>query len=115
MVFSLQELELIAASGKRGRHISARFKIFRWAALIIARLLYRSPLLANDEVNLSGDSGSLHYLGGSIRHALVTRPAQGLPTAARGIPHQHGETPSGRWMAFKVELKDALKRAHAVA
>ena len=70
--------------------------------------LYRSPLLANDEVNLSGKGfwGAFTTWEDSSGTRWLYAPANGPPAAGVKFPREYGETPNGSVMAFKVELKD---------
>jgi len=70
--------------------------------------LYRSPLLANDEVNLSckGFWGAFTTCEDSSGTRWLYAPANGPPAAGVKFPREYGETPNGSVMAFKVDLKD---------
>ena len=104
-IFPFKDWELIAAAGKEG-------VIYLLDAKSLGGTdhrtpLYRSPLLANDEVNLSGKGfwGAFATWEDSSGTRWLYAPANGPPAAGVEFPHQYGETPDGSLMAFKVELK----------
>jgi outer membrane protein assembly factor BamB len=105
-IFPFQSWELIAASGKEGVIFLLDSKSLGGADHRTP--LYRSPLLANDEVNLSGKGfwGAFTTWEDSSGTRWLYAPANGPPAAGVKFPREYGETPSGSVMAFKVELKD---------
>jgi outer membrane protein assembly factor BamB len=105
-VFSFENRELIATSGKEG-------VIFLLDAQSLGGAdhrtpLYRSPQLANDEVNLSGKGfwGAFATWQDSSGTRWLYAPASGPPAAGVKFPRGYGDTPDGSLMAFRVEQKD---------
>jgi outer membrane protein assembly factor BamB len=102
-IFNYKNWELAAASGKEGVIFLLDTKSLGGADH--RSPLYRSPLFTNEEVNFAGKG----FWGGfsTWEDAAGTRwlyaPAYGPPTATTKFALQHGETPDGSVMAFKVE------------
>jgi outer membrane protein assembly factor BamB len=104
VVFPFKNRELVASGGKEG-------VIYLLDSKNLGRAdhrtpLYRSPLLANEEVNFSGRGfwgafSTWEEAASGTRWLLV--PAWGPPTPSTKFPVQYGETPNGSVMAFKVE------------
>ena len=106
VIFPFKNRELIAAGGKEGVIFLLDSKSLGGADHRTP--LYRSPLLANDEVNLSGKGfwGAFTSWEDSSGTRWLYAPANGPPAAGLKFPREYGETPNGSVMAFKVELKD---------
>ena len=105
-IFSFENRELIAASGKEG-------VIFLLDAQSLGGAdhrtpLYRSPQLANDEVNLRGKGfwGAFAAWQDSSGTRWLYAPANGPPAAGVTFPRGYGDTPDGSVMAFRVDQKD---------
>jgi outer membrane protein assembly factor BamB len=105
-VFPFETWELVAAAGKEG-------VIFLLDATSLGGAdhrtpLYRSGLLANDEVNLSGKGfwGAFTTWQDSAGARWLVAPANGPPAAGVKFPGSYGETPDGSVMAFRVVKKD---------
>ena len=107
VVFPFKTWELIAASGKEGAIFLLDSKSLGGADHRTP--LYRSPLFANDEANLSGKGfwGAFTTWEDSSGTRWLYAPANGPPAAGVKFPREYGEAPDGSVMAFKVELKDA--------
>jgi outer membrane protein assembly factor BamB len=107
VVFPFKNWELIAASGKEGVIFLLDSKSLGGADHRTP--LYRSPLFANDEVNLSGKGfwGAFTTWEEASGTRWLYAPAQGPAATAVRFPRDYGETPNGSVMAFKVELKDS--------
>ena len=67
--------------------------------------LYRSPLFANEEVNFAGKGfwGAFSTWEDATGTRWLYAPAWGPPAADAKFALQHGDTPDGSVMAFKVE------------
>jgi outer membrane protein assembly factor BamB len=102
-VFSFQNRELIAAAGKEG--VIYLLDSQSLGGADHRTPLYRSPQLANDEVNLSGKGfwGAFTTWQDPSGTRWLSVPANGPPAAGVTFPHQYGDTPDGSVMAFKVE------------
>ena len=105
-VFSFEDRELIVAGGKEG-------VIFLLDAQSLGGAdhrtpLYRSPQLANDEVNLSGRGfwGAFAAWQDFSGTRWLYAPANGPPAAGVKFPRGYGDTPDGSVMAFRVDQKD---------
>lgn len=102
-IFNFKNWELTAASGKEGVIFLLDTKSLGGPDHRVP--LYRSPLFANEEVNFAGKgfwgAFSTWEDGAGTRWLYV--PAWGPPTAAAKFEMQHGDTPNGSVMAFKVE------------
>ena len=105
-IFPFKNWELIAASGKEGVIFLLDSKSLGGADHRTP--LYRSPLFANDEVNLSGKGfwGAFTTWEDSAGTRWLAAPANGPPAAGVKFAHDSGPTPDGSVMAFQVELKD---------
>ena len=102
VVFQWQNRELVAASGKEGAIFLLDAKSPGGADHRTP--LYRSPMFTNEAINFSG----LGFWGAmSTWESQGTRwlyaPAWGPPTSYTKFPVEHGLTPNGSVMAFKVE------------
>jgi hypothetical protein len=105
-VFSFENRELIAASGKEG-------VIFLLDAQSLRGADHRTPCiavrrLANDDVNLSGRGfwGAFATRQDSLGTRWLYAPANGPPAAGVKFPRGYGDTPDGSVMAFRVDQKD---------
>jgi outer membrane protein assembly factor BamB len=102
-VFNFKNWELTAASGKEGVIFLLDTKSLGGADHHTP--LYRSPLFTNEEVNFAGKgfwgAFSTWEDAGGTRWLLA--PAYGPPAPDTKFAKQHGETPDGSVMAFKVE------------
>jgi outer membrane protein assembly factor BamB len=94
---------LTAASGKEGVIFLLDTKSLGGADHRVP--LYRSPLLANEEVNFAGKGfwGAFSTWEDTAGTRWLYVPAWGPPAPAAKFPSLHGETPDGSVMAFKVE------------
>jgi outer membrane protein assembly factor BamB len=101
-IFTFKNWELAAASGKEGVIFLLDTKSLGGPDHRVP--LYRSPLLANEEVNFAGKGfwGAFSTWEDAGTRWLYA-PAWGPPTPATKFALQHGETPDGSVMAFKVE------------
>lgn len=102
-VFNFKNWELAAASGKEGVIFLLDTKSLGGPDHRVP--LYRSPLLANEEVNFAGKGfwGAFSTWEDAAGTRWLYAPAWGPPTAEAKFPMQHGATPDGSIMAFKVE------------
>jgi len=102
-VFNFKNWELAAASGKEGVIFLLDTKSLGGADHGVP--LYRSPLLANEEVNFAGKGfwGAFSTWEDAAGTRWLYAPAWGPPTPATKFALQHGETPDGSVMAFQVE------------
>lgn len=102
-VFNFKNWELAAASGKEGVIFLLDTKSLGGADHRTP--LYRSPLLANEEINFAGKGfwGAFSTWEDSAGTRWLYAPAWGPPTADTKFAQQHGDTPDGSVMAFKVE------------
>jgi len=105
-VFPFKDWELIAASGKEGAIVLLDSKSLGGADHRTP--FYPSPLLANDEANLSGKGfwGAFTTWEDLAGTRWLYAPANGPPAAGVKFPREYGETPNGSVMAFQVDLKD---------
>ena len=101
-IFNFKNWELAAASGKEGVIFLLDTKSLGGPDHRVP--LYRSPLLANEEVNFAGKGfwGAFSTWEDAGTRWLYA-PAWGPPAPAAKFASQHGETPDGSVMAFKVE------------
>jgi outer membrane protein assembly factor BamB len=104
-IFNYKDWELAAAGGKEGVIFLLDTKLLGGADHRTA--LYRSPLLANEEVNFAGKGfwGAFSTWEDAAGTRWLYAPAWGPPAADIKFAVQHGETPDGSVMAFKVELQ----------
>jgi outer membrane protein assembly factor BamB len=102
-VFNFKNWELVAASGKEGVIFLLDTKSLGGPDHRVP--LYRSPLFTNDEVNFAGKGfwGAFSTWEDSAGTRWLYAPAWGPPTPATKFALQHGDTPDGSLMAFKVE------------
>jgi outer membrane protein assembly factor BamB len=102
-VFTFKNWELAAASGKEGVIFLLDTKALGGPDHRMP--LYRSPLFANEEVNFAGKGfwGAFSTWEDAAGTRWLYAPAWGPPAAATKFALQHGDTPDGRLMAFKVE------------
>ena len=102
-IFNFKNWELAAASGKEGVIFLLDTKSL--GGPDHETPLYRSPLLANDEVNFAGKGfwGAFSTWEDAAGTRWLYVPAWGPPAPAAKFASQHGETPDGSVMAFKVE------------
>jgi outer membrane protein assembly factor BamB len=102
-IFNFKNWELAAASGKEGVIFLVDTKSLGGADHHTP--LYRSPLLANEEVNFAGKGfwGGFSTWEDSAGTRWLYAPAWGPPAPAAKFPLLHGATPNGSVMAFKVE------------
>jgi outer membrane protein assembly factor BamB len=102
-VFNFKNWELAAASGKEGVIFLVDTKAL--GGPDHREPLYRSPLLTNEEVNFSGKGfwGAFSTWEDAAGTRWLYAPAWGPPTSATKFALQHGDTPDGSLMAFKVE------------
>ena len=102
-VFNFKNWELAAASGKEGVIFLLDTKSLGGADHRAP--LYRSPLFANEEVNFAGKGfwGAFSTWEDAAGTRWLYAPAYGPPTPATKFAKQHGDTPDGSVMAFKVE------------
>jgi outer membrane protein assembly factor BamB len=102
-VFNFKNWELAAASGKEGVIFLLDTKSLGGADHRTP--LYRSPLLANEEINFAGKGfwGAFSTWEDAAGTRWLYAPAWGPPTADTKFAQQHGDTPDGSVMAFKVE------------
>ena len=113
-IFQFKNWELIAAAGKEG--VIDLLDAQSLGGADHRTPLYRSPLFANDEVNLSGRGfwGAFTTWEDASGTRWLYAPANGAPAAGVKFPREYGATPDGSVMAFQVELKEgkpALKPA----
>jgi outer membrane protein assembly factor BamB len=102
-VFNFKNWELAAASGKEGVIFLLDTKSLGGPDHHTP--LYRSPLLANEEVNFAGKGfwGAFSTWEDPAGTRWLYVPAWGPATSTTKFALQHGETPEGSIMAFKVE------------
>jgi outer membrane protein assembly factor BamB len=102
-IFNFKNWELAAASGKEGVIFLLDTKSLGGADHRVP--LYRSPLFANEEVNFAGKGfwGAFSTWEDPAGTRWLYVPAWGPPASAAKFGLQHGETPDGSVMAFKVE------------
>jgi outer membrane protein assembly factor BamB len=102
-VFNFKNWELAAASGKEGVIFLLDTKAL--GGPDHRAPLYRSPLFANEEVNFAGKGfwGAFSTWEDAAGTRWLYAPAWGPPTSAAKFALQHGDTPDGSVMAFKVE------------
>ncbi len=102
-IFNFKNWELAATSGKEGVIFLLDTKSLGGPDHHVP--LYRSPLLANEEVNFAGKGfwGAFSTWEDAAGTRWLYAPAWGPPTPATKFALQHGETPDGSVMAFKVE------------
>jgi outer membrane protein assembly factor BamB len=105
-VFPFKSWELIAAAGKEGVIYLLDAKSLGGADHRTP--LYRSPLLANDEVNYAGKGfwGAFSTWEDAGGARWLYAPAWGPPGSAVKFPLQYGPIPNGSLMAFRVETKN---------
>jgi outer membrane protein assembly factor BamB len=103
MIFNFKKWELAAASGKEGVIFLLDTKSLGGPDHRVP--LYRSPLLANEEVNFAGKGfwGAFSTWEDAAGTRWLYAPAWGPPASGIKFGLQHGETPAGSVMAFKVE------------
>lgn len=107
VVFRFQQWELVAAAGKEGVIYLMDAKSMGGADHHTP--LYRSPLLANEEVNLAGCGfwGSFATWQDPQGTRWLYAPAWGPPHSnAPAFPMANGPAGHGSIMAFRVEEKD---------
>jgi outer membrane protein assembly factor BamB len=104
-IFNFNNWELAAASGKEGVIFLLDTKSL--GGPDHGAPLYRSPLFANEEVNFAGKGfwGAFSTWEDAAATRWLYAPAWGPPTSTTKFALQHGETPDGSVMAFKVELQ----------
>ncbi len=104
-IFNFKNWELAAASGKEGVIFLLDTKSL--GGPDHATPLYRSPLFANEEVNFAGKGfwGAFSTWEDAAGTRWLYAPAWGPPTPAAKFALQHGDTPDGSVMAFKVEVQ----------
>jgi outer membrane protein assembly factor BamB len=104
-IFNFKNWELAAASGKEGVIFLLDTKSL--GGPDHETPLYRSPLLANDEVNFAGKGfwGAFSTWEDAAGTRWLYVPAWGPPARAAKFALQHGETSDGSVMAFKVDLQ----------
>ena len=102
-VFNFKNWELAAASGKEGVIFLLDTKSLGGADHHTP--LFRSPLFTNEEVNFAGKGfwGAFSTWEDAAGTRWLYAPAWGAPAADLKFAMQHGETPDGSVMAFKVE------------
>ncbi len=102
-VFNFKNWELAAASGKEGVIFLLDTKAL--GGPDHREALYRSPLFTNEEVNFAGKGfwGAFSTWEDAAGTRWLYAPAWGPPAPAAKFALQHGETPDGSLMAFKVE------------
>ncbi|MGP0070723.1 MAG: PQQ-binding-like beta-propeller repeat protein [Bryobacteraceae bacterium] len=102
-IFNFKNWELAAASGKEGVIFLLDTKSLGGPDHRVP--LYRSPLLANEEVNFAGKGfwGAFSTWEDAAGTRWLYAPAWGPPALSTKFALQHGETPDGSVMAFKVE------------
>jgi outer membrane protein assembly factor BamB len=102
-IFTFKNWELAAASGKEGVIFLLDTKSLGGSDHHVP--LYRSPLLANEEVNFAGKGfwGAFSTWEDPAGTRWLYAPAWGPPATSTKFASQHGETPDGSVMAFKVE------------
>jgi outer membrane protein assembly factor BamB len=102
-VFNFKNWEMAAASGKEGVIFLLDTKSLGGADHHTP--LYRSPLLANEEVNFAGKGfwGAFSTWEDASGTRWLYAPAWGPPATDTKFAMQHGDTPDGSVMAFKVE------------
>jgi outer membrane protein assembly factor BamB len=102
-IFNFKNWELGAAGGKEGVIFLLDTKSLGGPDHRVP--LYRSPLLANDEVNFAGKGfwGAFSTWEDAAGTRWLYAPAWGPPTPSTKFGLKHGETPDGSVMAFKVE------------
>jgi outer membrane protein assembly factor BamB len=105
-IFPFKESELIAAAGKEGVIYLLDAKSLGGGDHRTS--LYRSPLLANEEVNFAGKGfwGALSTWEDGSGTRWLYAPAWGPPASTTRFPNQYGPTPHGSLMAFKVEVQN---------
>ena len=104
-IFNFKSWELAAASGKEGVIFLLDTKSLGGADH--RSPLYRSPLLTNEEVNFAGKGfwGAFSTWEDAAGTRWLYAPALGPATPATKFASQHGETPDGSVMAFKVDVQ----------
>jgi outer membrane protein assembly factor BamB len=104
-IFNFKNWELAAASGKEGVIFLLDTKSLGGPDHRVP--LYRSPLLANQEVNFAGKGfwGAFSTWEDAAGTRWLYAPAWGPPAPATKFALQHGDTPDGSVMAFKVDLE----------
>jgi outer membrane protein assembly factor BamB len=102
-VFNFKNWELAAASGKEGVIFLLDTKAL--GGPDHSEALYRSPLFTNEEVNFAGKGfwGAFSTWEDAAGTRWLYAPAWGPPAPAAKFAQQHGDTPDGSLMAFKVE------------
>jgi outer membrane protein assembly factor BamB len=102
-IFNFKTWELAVAGGKEGVIFLLDTKSLGGADHRVP--LYRSPLLANEDVNFAGRGfwGAFSTWEDAAGTRWLYAPAWGPPTPTTKFPLQHSETPDGSVMAFKVE------------
>lgn len=102
-IFNFKNWELVAASGKEGVIFLLDTKSLGGPDHFVP--LYRSPLLTNQEVNFAGKGfwGAFSTWEDSAGTRWLYVPAWGPPVPGTKFALQHGATPDGSVMAFKVE------------
>jgi len=104
-IFNFKDWELAVAGGKEGVIFLLDTKSLGGADHRAP--LYRSPLFANEDVNFAGRGfwGAFSTWEDPAGTRWLYAPAWGPPTTATKFALQHGETPDGSVMAFKVDLE----------
>jgi outer membrane protein assembly factor BamB len=104
-VFNFKNWELAAASGKEGVIFLVDTKSL--GGPDHRTPLYRSPLFTNQEVNFAGKGfwGAFSTWEDAAGTRWLYAPAWGPPAPAAKFALQHGETPDGSVIAFKVEVE----------
>lgn len=102
VVFSLGERELVAGGGKEGVLYLLDAKSLGGADHHTP--LYRSPLLANSDVDFAGRGfwGALSSWQDAAGTRWLLAPAWGPATKAAKFPVTYGDAPDGSVMAFRV-------------
>jgi outer membrane protein assembly factor BamB len=102
-IFNFKNWELAAASGKEGVIFLLDTKSLGGADHGVP--LFRSPLFANEEVNFAGKGfwGAFSTWEDAAGTRWLYAPAWGPPASGTKFAVQHGDTPDGSLMAFKVE------------
>jgi outer membrane protein assembly factor BamB len=102
-IFNFKNWELAAASGKEGVIFLLDTKSLGGADHGVP--LFRSPLFTNEEVNFAGKGfwGAFSTWADAAGTRWLYAPAWGPPASGTKFAVQHGDTPDGSLMAFKVE------------
>jgi len=104
-IFNFKNWELAATSGKEGVIFLLDTKSLGGADHRLP--LYRSPLFANEEVNFAGKGfwGAFSTWEDSAGTRWLYVPAWGPPAPAAKFALNHGDTPDGSIMAFKIDVQ----------